>query len=370
MKLTAETTVFNEDAVQSKFSELVVDADGIRTEVSKKVGNDEVISRINQSAESVSIEADKIEFVTPTSDGTGIKVHTPKSSANYTNINADGVQIYKSNVKVADFGTNVVLGKDAEQHVEMDTDSFEFHDGSNGVFFGIDGSSTSTGSSVKMYTYPLDYPHMSASIARGSEIAIGNDYTNNVSRISIRSGGRSAITGNSATASISLQPCYYLSEDYTWEGDYLTLYPSELVYRDSYTNQVYFRITGDKITAPARTLKKLWTGTYYMTAAHTATLSEPISDQLHGIVLAWSAYTNGAAQDYGWHYQFIPKNYGGDGQGVSLLFAASKFSHVGTKYVYVNNNSIVGHADNSATGTANGITYNNGYWVLRTVFGV
>lgn len=62
MKLTAESTVFNDDKVQSKFAELVVDADGIRTEVGKKVGNTEVISRINQSAESVKIQADKVNI--------------------------------------------------------------------------------------------------------------------------------------------------------------------------------------------------------------------------------------------------------------------------------------------------------------------
>lgn len=62
MKLTAESTVFNDEKVQSKFSELIVDADGIRTEVGKKVGNDEVISRIRQSAEDVKIQASKIEI--------------------------------------------------------------------------------------------------------------------------------------------------------------------------------------------------------------------------------------------------------------------------------------------------------------------
>lgn len=37
-------------------------ADGITTEVNKKVGNDEIISRINQSAEQIAIEAAKINF--------------------------------------------------------------------------------------------------------------------------------------------------------------------------------------------------------------------------------------------------------------------------------------------------------------------
>ena len=37
-------------------------ADGITTEVNKKVGTDEIISRINQSAEQLTIEAAKINF--------------------------------------------------------------------------------------------------------------------------------------------------------------------------------------------------------------------------------------------------------------------------------------------------------------------
>lgn len=62
MKLTAESTVFNDEKVQNKFAELIVDTDGIRTEVGKKVGNNEIISRINQSAESVSIDAGKVNI--------------------------------------------------------------------------------------------------------------------------------------------------------------------------------------------------------------------------------------------------------------------------------------------------------------------
>jgi hypothetical protein len=111
MKLTAESTVFNDEKVQNKFSELIVDADGIRTEVSKKVGNDEVISRINQSAESVQIEAEKIEFVTPTDNGAGIKVHTPNDDTdNYLLINADGQVVYVDGVSVAKYGATSKIG--------------------------------------------------------------------------------------------------------------------------------------------------------------------------------------------------------------------------------------------------------------------
>ena len=47
--------------------------DGISSEVSKKVGNNEIISKINQSAEEVSINADKIRFEGSTSFSSAIK---------------------------------------------------------------------------------------------------------------------------------------------------------------------------------------------------------------------------------------------------------------------------------------------------------
>ena len=62
MKLTAESTVLDDKKIGDSFATLQVEADGIRTEVSTKVGNDEVISRINQTAESIKIQADKVNI--------------------------------------------------------------------------------------------------------------------------------------------------------------------------------------------------------------------------------------------------------------------------------------------------------------------
>lgn len=62
MKLTAESTVIDDKKITDSFATLQVDADGIRTEVGTKVGNNEVISRINQTAESVKIQASKIQI--------------------------------------------------------------------------------------------------------------------------------------------------------------------------------------------------------------------------------------------------------------------------------------------------------------------
>lgn len=120
-------------------------------------------------------------------------------------------------------------------------------------------------------------------------------------------------------------------------------------------------------SAPAATA-----GGYMMTAGHTVTLSESVSAQHSGIVIAWSAYSSGAAHDYNWQYFFIPKQQVANkpGGGVNMPLMTTTFGTIGNKYVYVSNTQIKGHDDNSKTGTANGVTYANNRWVLRYVYGV
>lgn len=116
----------------------------------------------------------------------------------------------------------------------------------------------------------------------------------------------------------------------------------------------------------------LWSGGMYMTAGHKAELSEPILSQPNGIVLTFSRYANGEIQDTNFHQFFIPKAFviQKNGYGHTFFMTANKFLMVATKYLYINNTQITGHADNSATGTANGITYDNSSFVLRYVIGV
>ena len=75
--------------------------------------------------------------------------------------------------------------------------------------------------------------------------------------------------------------------------------------------------------------------------------------------------------NYSWQSFFVPK------QLVALSTAAhtftlsrGKFIYVGTKYLYINDTSITGHADNNLTGTSNGIKFANNKFVLRYVIGV
>lgn len=116
----------------------------------------------------------------------------------------------------------------------------------------------------------------------------------------------------------------------------------------------------------------LWSGAWFMLGSHTASLSANVSDQLSGIVLCWSAYVDGSAKNYDWVYTFIPKHHTANhgSTGVGTVLATANFGAVGMKYVYVYNDHLVGHDKNDDTGSANGITYRNNYWVLRYVVGV
>lgn len=109
----------------------------------------------------------------------------------------------------------------------------------------------------------------------------------------------------------------------------------------------------------------------YMTDGHTANLTEPISAQPNGIILVFSAYESASDTNYSWQCFFVPKALvAASTSGHTFTLGRGKFSRTGTKYLYIYDTYIKGHADNNLTGTANGITYANNKFVLRYVIGV
>ena len=118
----------------------------------------------------------------------------------------------------------------------------------------------------------------------------------------------------------------------------------------------------------------LATGGYYMTASHTITLSEAVSKQPTGIVLVFSYFENGKAQNNSFNYVFVPKTHvalHNDLGVVCQLSGANPFHWVASKYLYVSDLAIKGNNYNNTTGTAaSGITYHNEAYVLRYVVGV
>lgn len=120
--------------------------------------------------------------------------------------------------------------------------------------------------------------------------------------------------------------------------------------------------------------KILWSGNYYMSDTQTASLSEKVSEQPSGIVLMFSRYVDGAGQNYGFNSFFVPKVMTAEQNGKGMAFtmnSGATIGVVGAKYLYINDDSIAGHADNKKSGVASsGITYNNAGFVLRYVIGV
>ena len=63
--------VEQEDENTQQISQMKINIDGVSSEVSKKVGEDEIVSKINQSAEAIQIDADKINI-----EGKAVKFST------------------------------------------------------------------------------------------------------------------------------------------------------------------------------------------------------------------------------------------------------------------------------------------------------
>lgn len=117
----------------------------------------------------------------------------------------------------------------------------------------------------------------------------------------------------------------------------------------------------------------LWEGGYYMSDTQTATLSEKVSAQSNGIVLVFSEYYDKEVKNYTFVSFFVPKravaNHGGCGH--SFTMCTSNLVYIATKYLYIHDTKIVGHAHNDDVGTAaSGIKYTNNRFVLRYVIGV
>lgn len=120
--------------------------------------------------------------------------------------------------------------------------------------------------------------------------------------------------------------------------------------------------------------KVLWSGANYMTEVQTAVLSEPILAQPHGVVLVFSAYEDGAAKNWAMSTHFVPKSQVESYGGSAHIFSGpsnARFGRFWGKWLYIHNDKIVGHVDNTKSGTGvSGVAYNNMGVVLRHVVGV
>lgn len=162
----------------------------------------------------------------------------------------------------------------------------------------------------------------------------------------------------------------------SFDGIHMTKYEEKRSENDELESASYYAatyevkgITFDDRIKITPNQKVLWEGAHYMNGAQTITFNdnETVSNQLFGIVLVWSGYSNGKANNGDVHTQFIPK-WCVDGKSMAFCLTDA-YRHI-DKYFYVYDDKIVGNNINGTNGTEGGITYDNRYCVLRAVIGV
>lgn len=118
--------------------------------------------------------------------------------------------------------------------------------------------------------------------------------------------------------------------------------------------------------------KVLWSGSSLMTANNTATFTDKASNQANGIVLVFSAYVDSKANDSAFHCFFVPKKQIElfSGKSHNFIMSNGVLTRFATKYLNIYDDKITGHSNNTATGTASGISFTNNAFVLRYVLGV
>lgn len=137
-------------------------------------------------------------------------------------------------------------------------------------------------------------------------------------------------------------------------------------------NGIYFK--GNNLIG----IEKIWDGNtetttsgLYMSDSQTINLSKKISDCLKGITLVWYGYDpiNMTRVNTVVSKQFISKeDIANNINHHVTTMAFIKYTHVGTKLVIVYDDRINGHISNVQNGTANGITYENTYFVLGDIY--
>ena len=116
--------------------------------------------------------------------------------------------------------------------------------------------------------------------------------------------------------------------------------------------------------------KVLWSGAWYMNGSQTATLSEAVSTQPNGIVLVFSRYQDGVAQDWGFEHYFVPKYVVSAHAAQGSYFSSNQNGRPWSKYIYISDTELKGNNDNTNNGEFDGRYLFNDYCVLRYVIGV
>lgn len=122
----------------------------------------------------------------------------------------------------------------------------------------------------------------------------------------------------------------------------------------------------DLATLPIVTL---WTGDVWLDATTTINLSRSLSG-CKMLYFVWSyCNTSDKTEDTGWQTVPVSMKLFPWGSGHDMMLSHMQ-SYIGMKYVYINQQSVKGHAENVKSGTSStGVKYDNTAFSLRGIYG-
>lgn len=224
---------------------------------------------------------------------------------------------------------------------------------------------------------PLVTLHILQELRNGSIKTIDYEYASFFNGLfpEISEKGHLIFNGNDYDALVS-------SVNYTFGSEYLETIQGKSDFRSESSGDIGSvdilsnAKTNQKSIDAIKTNNILWSGAAYLHVVNgnrqVINLSVPITTQTSGIVLVFSPYVNGEALDYEYQTVFIPKamvDFNAE-VGMTARLSYPNYSHIGSKYITFDNSHIYGEAVNTQSGTNNGVTFDNSYWVLRYVIGV
>ena len=140
----------------------------------------------------------------------------------------------------------------------------------------------------------------------------------------------------------------------------------------NYSHGLYYYDNSTILAAYNGQTPCLWDGFIWMRADQTATLSAPISQQPHGIIVIFALYdpTTGGVTNIMTNPYFVPKT-AIDYDYIFTMFWENGWQ-AGVKRVTVKNTQIIGHDQNDSASftTSSALKLNQRYFVLRRVYGV
>lgn len=295
-------------------------------------------------------------------------IHIAVSDSSGSSYTTGTLTSMKFVIDVLNGGKGIAFGKTAELE---DVAEFEFDAKFNspvyGKALGMDRlPAIPSGSDLNSYIEPGCYAIQSNAIAAAC------------TNVPVSRAGRLEVWSSTGEGVRSEQWSYirqryvpYNRENAVWERDIARGEDNVWVYYDWWKST----LTPTASSNVYHEQKFLWGGDLtsgmYMTEGHTINLTEAVSAQPHGIILVFCAYNGTSDTNYSWQSFFVPKQLVATStSGHTFVLGRGKFSYTGTKYLYIYDTYISGHADNNLTGTSNGITYANNKFVLRYVIGV